>query len=151
MRSSGSRSGTGPRKDDEWVRDIDREQERARRNYVRLGGMRLPTISQPVATAIVVSDGGGGERQKYILGYCCFSSLLFLFFIFLQLPFYFRFFLFPIFSFFFIFCFSYQKLRIQNVLVCLLLRNFAARRVRDRIFYRKLKKIIYKIKRYKLT
>jgi len=58
--------------------------------------MRLPTISQPAAAAITVCDdgwAGGGRMTKIYTWLLLFSSLLFLFFISLQLPFYFRFFL----------------------------------------------------------
>lgn len=86
--------------------------------------MRLPTISQPVATT---TDGWEvllfvcERTTKYSATVVVVVDVVVIFFLFF---------------------FLYQKLRIQNVRVCLLLRDFVARVLRDRIFYRKLKKYI---------
>lgn len=66
-----------------------------RRNYVRLGGTRLPTISQLLC---YTEDGDGekgckGRRDNETLGYCCFVSFIFTLYLFLGFFYLFIFFL----------------------------------------------------------
>lgn len=87
-----------------------------RRNYVRLGGTRLPTISQ-----LCYAEDGDGEKGRAKDGETTKHSAIVVFCFVLLLYIYFW-------VFFYTFFFFYQKLRIQNSLVCLLLRDFAARK-----------------------